>query len=62
MTSVVAELTAPGLARDMSEKHARNGCGQTADENTDLCNRGTSKGERETSEADMTPDTRCKAD
>eukprot|EP00965_Chrysotila_dentata_P032457 1082086-Pleurochrysis_carterae.AAC.1 len=49
------------LARNMSETHARDWCGQTADENTDLCN-GTSKGERGTSEADMTPGTQCKAD
>eukprot|EP00965_Chrysotila_dentata_P055156 1830608-Pleurochrysis_carterae.AAC.1 len=62
MTSAVAELIAPGLARNMSETHARDRCGQTEDENTDLCNGGTSKGEKEIGEADMTPDTRCKAD
>eukprot|EP00965_Chrysotila_dentata_P083122 2741880-Pleurochrysis_carterae.AAC.1 len=62
MTSAVAELTAPELARNMSETHARDRCGQTTAENTDLCNGGTSKGEGETSEADMTSGTRCKAD
>eukprot|EP00965_Chrysotila_dentata_P089705 2961768-Pleurochrysis_carterae.AAC.1 len=62
MTSAVAELTALELARNMSETHAQDRFEQTADEITDLCNGGTSKGERETSEADMTPDTRCKAD
>eukprot|EP00965_Chrysotila_dentata_P047550 1576924-Pleurochrysis_carterae.AAC.1 len=46
----------------MSETHAQDRCGQTADEYTDLCNGGTSKGERKTSEADMTPDIRGKAD
>eukprot|EP00965_Chrysotila_dentata_P121370 4012686-Pleurochrysis_carterae.AAC.1 len=61
MTSAVAELNAPELARNMSETHAHERCGQTADENTDLCNGETSKGERETSEADMTPGTRRKA-
>eukprot|EP00965_Chrysotila_dentata_P092092 3040361-Pleurochrysis_carterae.AAC.1 len=62
MTSAVAELTTPELARNMSGTHEHDRCGQTADENTDFCNGETSKGERETSEADMTPDTRCKAD
>eukprot|EP00965_Chrysotila_dentata_P183544 6060739-Pleurochrysis_carterae.AAC.1 len=60
MTSTVAELTAPELARNVSETHAHDRCGQTADENTDL--RRTSMEEVETSEADMTPGTRCKAD
>eukprot|EP00965_Chrysotila_dentata_P161115 5320071-Pleurochrysis_carterae.AAC.1 len=46
----------------MSETHARDRCGQTADENTDLRNERTSKGEMGTSEADMTPGTRCEAD
>eukprot|EP00965_Chrysotila_dentata_P165079 5451470-Pleurochrysis_carterae.AAC.1 len=62
MTSAVAELTAPELACNMSETHEHDQCEQTADENTDLCNEGTSKEEREISEADVTPDTRCKAD
>eukprot|EP00965_Chrysotila_dentata_P065872 2182094-Pleurochrysis_carterae.AAC.1 len=62
MTSAVAELATLELARNVSETHEHDRCGQTADKNTDHRNGGTSKEEMETSEADMTPDTRWKAD